>query len=179
MFRTLRRLLRHTWLDHTDAARAVPPALAERLRHDVAASEQRHTGEVRICVEGSLPVSYLWRHLRDGVSAAEIVRQRALMQFSKLRVWDTEDNNGVLIYVLLAEHAIELVADRGVHRLVPPDEWATIVARLSNALQSGSFEDGLTQALEEVSAVLVSHFPQAEGGSADTPPRPNAPERAC
>ena len=96
------------------------------------------------------------------------------MQFSKLRVWDTEDNNGVLIYVLLAEHAIELVADRGVHRLVPPEEWAAIVARLSNALQSGSFEEGLTQALEEVSAVLVAHFPQAEGGAADTPLRPNA-----
>ena len=96
------------------------------------------------------------------------------MMFSKLRVWDTAHNNGVLIYLMLAEHAIELVADRGVHRLVPPEEWAAIVARLSNALQSGSFEDGLTQALEEVSAVLVAHFPQPEGGAADAPLRPNA-----
>ena len=174
MLAKLNRLLRHRWMDEADARRAVPPDASERLRRRVHASEQRHTGEVRICVEGGLPTSYLWRLLRDGVSAADIVRQRALMQFSKLRVWDTEDNNGVLIYVLLAEHAIELVADRGVHRLVPPEEWAAIVARLSNALQSGSFEDGLTQALEEVSAVLVAHFPQAEGGTVDTPLRPNA-----
>ena len=160
MFRTLRRLLRHTWLDHTDAARAVPPALAERLRHDVAASEQRHTGEVRICVEGSLPVSYLWRHLRQRVPLPELVRQRALMMFAKLRVWDTEHNNGVLIYVLLAEHAIELVADRGIDRLVGTDGWQAMVERLGRAIADGRVEDGLTQALEEVSAALVAHFPQ-------------------
>ena len=163
MFRTLRRLLRHTWLDHTDAARAVPPALAERLRHDVAASEQRHTGEVRICVEGGLPVSYLWRHLRQRVPLPELVRQRALMMFAKLRVWDTEHNNGVLIYLLLAEHAIELVADRGFNRHVPQHEWQAMVHRMGAAFRDGRFEDGLTQALEEVSAVLVQHFPLAEG----------------
>ena len=162
MFRTLRRLLRHTWLDHTDAARAVPPALAERLRRDVAASEQRHTGEVRICVEGSLPASYLWRHLRQRVTLPELVRQRALMMFAKLRVWDTEHNNGVLIYVLLAERAIELVADRGVARFVDAAVWRDTVARLGVALRQDRFEDGLTQALQEVSAVLVAHFPAAD-----------------
>ena len=102
VFKTIARLIRHRWLDHTDAARAIPPALAEQLRRRVAASEQRHTGEVRICVEGGLPTSYLWRHLRHRIPMTEIVRQRALMQFSKLRVWDTEHNNGVLIYLLLA-----------------------------------------------------------------------------
>lgn len=161
MFSTLNRLLRHTWLDHTDAARAVPPALAERLRHDVAASEQRHTGEVRICVEGSLPVSYLWRHLRQRVPLPELVRQRALMMFSKLRVWDTEHNNGVLIYLLLAERAIELVADRGVMRVVEPTAWHEAVAHLGAAWHDGRFEEGLTQALEEVSAMLVTHFPNS------------------
>ena len=170
----LMRVLRHRWFDESDARRAVPPALSEQLRRRVHASEQRHTGEVRICVEGGLPTSYLWRHWRDGESIADIVRQRALMQFSKLHVWDTEDNNGVLIYVLLAEHAIELVADRGVHRLVPTAEWAAIVARLSDALKSGRFEDGLTQALEEVSAVLVMHFPQQAGsGDGAAQPHPN------
>ena len=173
MFQTLARLIRHRWLDAADARRAVPPALAEQLRRRVAASEQRHTGEVRICVEGGLPASHLWRHLRDGVSIADIVRQRALMQFSKLRVWDTEDNNGVLIYVLLAEHAIELVADRGVHRRVSPAEWAAIVGRLSDALQQGNFENGLTRALEEVSAVLVSHFPQT-GAATQATEQPQA-----
>ena len=68
VFKTIARLIRHRWLDHTDAARAIPPALAEQLRRRVAASEQRHTGEVRICVEGGLPTSYLWRHLRDRIA---------------------------------------------------------------------------------------------------------------
>ncbi len=168
MIKTIARLLRHRWLDEADARRAVPPALAERLRQRVAASERRHTGEIRICVEGGLPTSYLWRHLRDGLSAEDIVRERALMMFSKLRVWDTEHNNGVLIYLLLAEHAIELVADRGVSRLVPPAAWQAMARQLGGALREGRFEDGLTQALEEVSAVLVAHFPEAE----DAPPRP-------
>ena len=169
VFKTIARLIRHRWLDHTDAARAIPPALAEQLRRRVAASEQRHTGEVRICVEGGLPTSYLWRHLRDRVPMAEIVQQRALMMFSKLRVWDTEHNNGVLIYLLLAEHAIELVADRGVHQRVGAEAWQAVVERMGSALKQGRFEDGLTRALEEVSAVLVMHFPEAAGAEPDQP----------
>jgi uncharacterized membrane protein len=117
---------------------------------------------VRICVEGSLPASYLWRHLRQRVTLPELVRQRALMMFAKLRVWDTEHNNGVLIYVLLAERAIELVADRGVARFVDAAVWRDTVARLGVALRQDRFEDGLTQALQEVSAVLVAHFPAAD-----------------
>ncbi len=175
MFKTLARLLRHRWLDASDAARAVPPALAEELTAGVAASERRHTGEVRICVEGGLPSSYLWRHLRDGISIDDIVRQRAVMMFSKLRVWDTHQNNGVLIYLLLAERAIELVADRGVNRFVPPEQWQAMVDRMRGALQGGDFKGGLKQALDEVSAVLDAHFP--EPGSASNSPNqlPDAP----
>ena len=172
MVKTLGRLIRHRWLDASDARRAVPPALAEQLRRRVAASEQRHTGEVRICVEGGLPTSYLWRHLRDRVPMREIVRQRALMMFSKLRVWDTEHNNGVLIYLLLAEHAIELVADRGVSQRVEPAEWQATVERMGSAFKKNQFEDGLTQALEEVSALLVAHFPETEATAA-AEPHPN------
>jgi hypothetical protein len=174
VFRTLRRLLRHTWLDHTDAARAVPPALAERLRRDVAASEQRHTGEVRICVEGSLPVSYLWRHLRQRVPLPELVRQRALMMFAKLRVWDTEHNNGVLIYLLLAEHAIEIVADRGVARHVPPQHWQALARDMASAFKAGRFEQGLTAAVDAVDQLLRQHFALA-AGAANPNELPDAP----
>lgn len=163
MIQTLIRLLRHRWLDAADARRTVPPALAQALHRRVQASEQRHTGEIRICVEGGLPSSYLWRHLRERLPMPAIVRQRALMQFAKLRVWDTEHNNGVLIYVLLAEHAIELVADRGLNTRVSPPEWAAMLAHLGDALRAGRVEDGLTQVLEEVSAVLVQHFPAPPG----------------
>ncbi|MDP3759208.1 MAG: TPM domain-containing protein [Ramlibacter sp.] len=151
------RMLRHRWLDESDTRKAVPPDLLEQLTRRIAASEKRHTGEVRIFVEAGLPMSYLWRSATP--------RERAVALFGKLRVWDTEDNNGVLIYLLLAEHAIEIVADRGLARHVPPEEWRAIVARLGSALHDGRFEDGLTQTLEEVSALLVRHFPAAEGAA--------------
>jgi uncharacterized membrane protein len=85
------------------------------------------------------------------------------MLFSKLRVWDTAHNNGVLIYLLLADHAIEIVADRGLNAVVTVSDWQAMVNNLSRALREERYEDGLTQALEEVSAVLVHHFPVQEG----------------
>jgi uncharacterized membrane protein len=160
MLRKLMRIFRHRWLDEADTRRAVPPALLEKLSRRVAASERRHSGEIRIYVEAGLPLSYLWREARP--------RERAIAMFGKLRVWDTEQNNGVLIYLLLAEHAIEVVADRGLASRVDPGEWQRIVQHMGAAFREGRFEDGLTQALEEVSALLVQHFP-AEGGR----PNPN------
>ncbi|ODS91544.1 MAG: hypothetical protein ABS45_10615 [Comamonas sp. SCN 65-56] len=160
MWTHFKRWLRHAWLDEADARRVVPPAMRQRLAARVAASEARHTGQVRLCVEASLPVSYLWRHLWHRQSLPHVVRSRALMMFSKLRIWDTEGNNGVLIYLLLAERAIEIVADRALARQVPQPEWDAMLARLSGALHADRFEDGLTQALGEVSALLVAHFPR-------------------
>ena len=92
-----------------------------------------------------------------------ITRQRALSQFGKLRVWDTEHNNGVLIYLLLAERSIELVADRGLNRFVSPQQWQAMVQRLGLALHEGRYEDGLVQAVEEVSVILREHFPLRAG----------------
>ena len=96
------------------------------------------------------------------------------MLFGKLRVWDTEHNNGVLIYLLLAEHAIEIVADRGIDAARRRRQWARMAQRMGAAFREGRFEDGLTQALEEVSALLVAHFPLAEG-QADRNELPDAP----
>jgi uncharacterized membrane protein len=153
MLDKLTRLIKHRWLDDSDTRRAIPPDMLERLARRVAASEGRHSGEIRICVEASLPTSYVLR----GATA----RDRAVTLFGKLRVWDTEQNNGVLIYLLLAERAIEIVADRGLARRVEPDEWKRIVARMGGAFKEDRFEDGLTQALEEVTGLLVQHFPRA------------------
>lgn len=159
----LLRTFKHRWLDASDTARAVPDDMADRLARRVAASEGRHSGEVRLCVEAALPMSYLWR-INANNPLPNVVRERALTWFGRLRIWDTEHNNGVLIYLLLAEHAIEFVADRALAQRVAPAEWQTIVGRLGARLREGAFEDGLTQALEEVSALLVLHFP-AEAGS--------------
>ncbi|TNF61995.1 MAG: TPM domain-containing protein [Burkholderiales bacterium] len=157
------RLFRNLWRDASDSRRAVPDHVAQRLASYIGASERRHSGEIRICIEAAMPVSYLWR-ARGDTPVGAVVRQRALAWFGRLRIWDTEGNNGVLIYLLLAEHAIELVADRAICRVVPPAEWDAIVARLGQRLRGGDFEGGLTAALEEVSALLVRHFPAERAG---------------
>ena len=166
MLSRLARLWRHRWVDEAEVRRALPTDLLDRLEHRVGASERRHSGEIRICVEAGLPMSYLWRDARP--------RERAITLFGKLRVWDTEDNNGVLIYLLLAEHAIEIVADRGIDARVSDDQWTAMAQRMGAAFRERRFEDGLTQALEEVSALLVEHFPLAEG-QADRNELPDKP----
>ena len=165
---------KHRWLDVSDSNRALPDDLLKRLNGRIAASEHRHSGEVRICVEAGLPTSYLWRHFWHKTPMNTIMRQRAVMMFSKLRIWDTAQNNGVLIYLLLAERDIELVADRGINRFVDQAEWKAIVKRLSNALHDGKFEDGLTQALEEVSAIIMRHF-ELQAGEKNPNELPNVP----
>lgn len=156
------QLLRHLWMDVGDVHRVVPDDMAVRLARRVAASEGRHTGEVRLCVEASLPLGDVWPAGVDNALAPKI-RERALGWFGRLGIWDTEHNNGVLIYLLLAERAIEIVADRALTQRVPPAQWQAMVASLAERLRAGDVEDGLTQALEEVSAVLAAHFPAAEG----------------
>jgi len=170
LWTSLTRALKHLWLDTDDARHAVPADMLERLQRRVAASEQRHSGEIRICVEAGLPLSYLWR----GASP----RERAVTMFGKLRVWDTEHNNGVLIYLLLADHAIEIVADRGLARHVSPAQWQAMVKHMGQAFREGRYEDGLTQALEETSALLMAHFAvSAAGAEASANPNelPDAP----
>jgi uncharacterized membrane protein len=177
MIYKLKLLLKHLWLDASDTARAIPSDMLERLARRVAASERRHSGEIRICVESSLPASYLWR-LDSQTPISALVRERAVMMFGKLRVWDTEHNNGILIYLLLAEHAIELVADRGVARHVSPAQWQAMVTHMASAFKELRYEDGLTQALEECSALLMQHFevagtaPDAQSVSNELPDTP-------
>lgn len=171
MISKLKLLIKHLWLDASDSERAIPAAMLERLTRRVAASEKRHSGEIRICVEASLPSSYLWR-LGKNTSIKTLIRERAVMMFGKLRVWDTEHNNGVLIYMLLAEHAIEIVADRGLARHVSPAQWQAMVARMAQAFREKRYEDGLTQALEETSALLMAHF-AVDSTPDGTPNNPN------
>jgi uncharacterized membrane protein len=151
----LARILKHRWLDETDVARALNGPALTRLEQRVASSETRHSGEIRLCVEASLPLSYLWRNAS--------ARQRAVTMFGKLRVWDTEHNNGVLIYLLLAERAIEIVADRGLARQVPQAQWDGLLAGMQAAFRAGHFEEGLAQAIDAVHALLLQRFPLAEG----------------
>lgn len=152
-------MLKHRWRDQRNTLRVVPDDMAARLERQVALSETRHTGEVRLVVEAALPLSYLWR-LGPGLSLQQAMRQRAMSWFGRLRVWDTEHNNGVMIYLLLAERHIEVVADRGLARQVPASHWDKLVAQLSGQLKAGAFEQGLGTALADVTTLLAKHFPE-------------------
>ena len=151
----LARLVRHRGVDERSARRAFPPEVLARLARRVQDSEARHSGEIRIMVEAALPTRDL---LRDATP-----RERAVAMFGELRVWDTAHNNGVLIYLLLAERAIEIVADRGVTARVPDSEWERVVAGMRSEFQAGRYEQGLAQAIDAVTAHLVQHFALAPG----------------
>ncbi len=157
----LKRFFKHRWLNEASTRRDLPPDLLLRLEQRVKASEQRHSGEIRICVETSLPLSFLYRD----APTTTLVRERALEMFANMRIWDTANNNGVLIYLLTVEHAIEVVADRGLNDWMDAKAWDRLVLEMGTAFKRGDYEDGLTHALEEVSAVLVQHFPLRAGES--------------
>ena len=176
MLTRLWNLLRHAWLDERDSERWVPAAVLARVRERITAGERRHLGQVRVVVEPALPLSYLWRHVRAGTRLDVLTRQRATMLFGRLRVWDTALNNGVLVYLLMVERRIELLADRALAERVPPDAWQSLVSRLGQALAGGQFEAGLLSAVDEVAAALERHFP-AVAGQAHPNELPDAPLR--
>ncbi|MDQ3215219.1 MAG: TPM domain-containing protein, partial [Pseudomonadota bacterium] len=113
--------------------------------------------EIRFAVEAALP----WSYLRRNAPA----RERAEMLFGKLRVWDTEDNNGVLIYVELADQRIEVVADRGVARHVPNARWDEIANMMRERFRTGEFQEGSIAAVRAVSALLVERFRLPDGAT--------------
>jgi uncharacterized membrane protein len=123
----------------------------QRIEAAIAASERTHHGELRLVMEAVLP----WRDVLAGVSA----RERAIEIFSQERVWDTEHNSGVLVYLLLADRDIEIVADRGIHARVGEAGWAAICAAMERRLHAGDFEAGILDGLQTIGALLDRHFP--------------------
>ena len=153
----LKRLIRHTIKTPQAVDRAFPAAALKRIQDAIAESERTHSGEIRFAVEAALPWSYLKRNAP--------ARERAEMVFAKLRVWDTEDNNGVLIYVELADQRIEVVADRGVARHVPNARWDEISTMMRERFQANEFEAGSIAAVRAVGALLVERFRLPDGVS--------------
>ncbi len=151
----LLRIFKHRWWDERDVRRAIDPAALARLQAQVHSSETRHSGEIRISIEAGLPLSYLLKSLS--------ARARAITLFGKLRVWDTEHNNGVLIYLLLAERSIEIVADRGMARRVSGEAWQALTLEMSDSFRAGQFEAGLSQTIAQIDALLCQFYPLAPG----------------
>ena len=149
------RLLRHAFTTPLAVRRAFPPSSLTRITQAIAASEERHSGQIRCAIESALP----WSYLRRDAPA----RQRALMVFSKLRVWDTEGNNGVLIHLELADHSIEVVADRGIAQHIGEQEWKQVCDLMREHFRRGQFETGVLAGVDAIGARLQQHFPVAPG----------------
>lgn len=151
------RLLRHLFAP--SARSAYPQDRLRRIADAVHAGEQRHTGEVCFAVEATLPPLEVLR----GVDA----RARAQQVFAQLRVWDTHANNGVLVYLLLADHRIEIVADRGLAGRVDDGQWRGVCRRMEERLRAGDPEGAAVAGIDAVSGLLAAHFPRAPGAPDD------------
>ncbi|MFL6710844.1 MAG: TPM domain-containing protein [Massilia sp.] len=145
------RLLRHLSTSSAKGRRAYPqPALAE-IATAIAAGEASHRGELRLIVEAALPFELVWAGVTN--------RQRALSLFAEYGVWDTEDNCGVLIYVNLAERAVDIVADRAIGRKIDAATWQAMCATMTAGFANGEFRASTLAAIEHANALLREHFP--------------------
>lgn len=160
----VKRWLRHEWVGKRELSRALPKEALDRLTQHVAASEKRHGGELRLVLEGALELPWLWR----GLTA----RDRALQVFSEYRVWDTEANNGVLVYLLFADRRVEIVADRGIDRIVGAGEWSRICRDMEATFRRGEFEKGLCQGIDAITGHLEKHFPHLANDENELPDAP-------
>lgn len=160
----MKRILRHLWYGGPQLRARFPADSLERITAAIAASEARHGGEIRFAVEASLDTMPLLR--------GETARERAVEVFSDLRVWDTERNNGVLIYLLLADHDVEILADRGIHALVGEAGWEAACKAMEVEFRAGRFEAGVLQGIEAVGRHLERHFPGTAGDRDELSNRP-------
>lgn len=163
----LRVWWRHLRTDLSGAGPQFDAHALVRIGQAITRGELDHRGEVQVLVEAQLPQAELWRAWRENLTLSALVRQRACFHFARMGVWDTEDNNGVLLYLLLAEHRIEIVADRGLSRRVSPAAFDACVAAMARAFKAGDFEAGLLQAVQQVHDWLARDFP----ATADQPDR--------
>jgi uncharacterized membrane protein YgcG len=145
------RSLRHLATDHRHARKAFSDAALERIGAAIAEGEKRHRGQLRFVVEPALPLARATR----GVSP----RERAVEVFGLLRIWDTEENCGVLVYLLLADKAVEIVADRGIDRAVGASAWEAVCHKMETAFAAGDFAQGAETGIAEINALLARHFP--------------------
>lgn len=158
------RFWRHLVTDEADVRRTFPPDALDRVERAIVAGEATHRGQVCVHIESALPLARVIRELTP--------RERALEVFAAMRVWDTEENNGVLVYLLLADRDVEIVADRGIHARVGEAAWEAVCQRMEQAFRDGRFVEGLEAGVREVSALLAIHFP---GGAEDRDELPNRP----
>jgi len=159
----IQRILKHLLTTRAAVTRAFPDTTLSRIERSIKASESEHAGEIRFVVEAALDGAPLFR----GQSPEE----RAIELFAQLRVWDTERNNGLLIYLLLADRAVEIVADRGIHARVGADAWRQVCQQMEAAFTRSDYEAGAVAGVRAVTGHLARHFP-ADTRANELPDRP-------
>ena len=158
------RWFKHLFMPLWAWRRAFPQATLDAIEAAIRTSEITHNGEIRFAIENTLAASRVWRGMTG--------RERAVEVFSTLRVWDTEHNSGVLVYLLLADRDIEIVADRGIAARVDAAAWEAIAQNMEAAFRQGDFERGVLAGIEQISALLTAHFPPTEDNSNELANRP-------
>ena len=158
------RVLRHLFATRWGTRRRFTPEVLARIERALQQIESRHAGELRFAIETAFDLPDLWY----GVTP----RERALHVFGHLGVWDTEGNNGVLIYVLMADRDVEIVADRAIAARVPQSEWDAVCRGMEGHFRAGRFAEGAESGIMAIGRLLGGHFP---GGSGDRDEQPNRP----
>jgi uncharacterized membrane protein len=160
----IKRIGKHLLANRSRVRRAFPARALTNIEQAIRASEATHAGQIRFVVEGALDGAPLLRN--------QSARARALDVFSQLRIWDTAHNNGVLIYLLLADRDVEILADRGIDGRVGAAEWQAICAMMEVEFRRGNFESGVIKGIEAVTRQLAAHFPKHGAGPNELPDTP-------
>ncbi len=159
-----KRIARHLLTTRSQLARAFPSSALHAIEQAITASESAHGGEIRFVVEGALDGMPLFK--------GQSPRERAIQLFAQLRVWDTEHNNGLLIFLLLADRAVEIVADRGIDAKVGAAAWRQVCQQMEAAFQQANFEAGVVGGVQAVTQHLVQHFPATPRRQNELPDEP-------
>lgn len=160
----LSRWLKHAFMPPWCWRLSFPADVLVDIEKAVKQSESQHSGELRFAIENSLAPGWVWH----GMTA----HFRATQVFSNLKVWDTEENSGVLVYIQLADHEVHILADRGVNKRVAQSDWATIAQTIQNEFHQGNFREGSLKGIAAITALLAAHFPPNAGNINELPNRP-------
>ncbi len=154
----LRRVVRHLCCTRAGTRALFTPAVLAQIEHAVRQTDAQHCGEIRFAIETALPFAALWHDLT--------ARARAVRLFAHLHLWDTHHSNGVLIYVLRADRAVEIVADRGISAHVTPEEWQGVCREIESLYRDGRYSEGSLAGVAGVARLLARHFPPAAAAAA-------------
>ena len=158
------RIVKHLFTTQRQVTKAFPPHTLKVIEQTIKSSEATHAGEIRFAVEDALDGAALFK--------GQSPRERAIELFAQLRVWDTAHNNGLLIYLLLADRAVEIVADRGIHVRVGSQEWEKVCRQMEAAFKQSNYEGGVVSGVQAITLHLASHFPAGESNRNELPDRP-------